>query len=152
MASGDEKLAPKNEWDMSGLLRRERRPWVPLSSHETAAAAEYEQQKLGTATTANEPMAALSVNINEYALPKLWMLWARLADDGRVGNGSYILPAAVAWALADQWLGSSARGASVFSAGLMSLILTGVIRSSCVQMSGACVRSRMQLARRTCLL
>ena len=41
--------------------------------------AEYEQQMLGTATTANEAMAALSVNINEYALPKLWVLVSRAA-------------------------------------------------------------------------
>ena len=112
----------QEDQDTWELLCSERRLWVPFS-HETAAQVEYDQQKLGTATTANEAIAALSVDVKEYALPELWKLWAHLADDGRVGKRpfSYVLSAATAWALADQWLGQSASGASIFGAALISL-------------------------------
>ena len=75
------------------------------------------------ATTASEAIAALTVNIEEYALAELWTLWARLADDGRAAKEpfSYTLSPAAAWALADRWLGSSVKGASIFGAALLSL-------------------------------
>ena len=128
MEARSPERAPKAERapkvaDVWALLRTERRPWLPLDPPETAKLVDYDRQKLGMATTATEAIAALSVNIEEYALPELWNLWARLADDGRVGRGpfSYTLPAAEAWVLADQWLGLSTRGASLFGAALISL-------------------------------